>query len=371
MSGLRVACVCGQSGAVSGLAPVLQKGRRGGWHIRVLSYGEAIAAFRHENISVELCEQSFSENDAILWLKEAAPEVVLLGTDAARHVEKRVVRAAKALGIPSVMYVDFWSNYSSRFEDDKGRTVPDVVAVLDAEMETRLQTCGIDRGKLHITGSPALEKASLIADIDPTKVCSLRIAAGLPKECVCVLFVSSPSYINYVSGSVSEDRHNSVLNPIMELASALDSCKELWNRKVYLVVRPHPREDVSAFNEIRFGNIRILVEKEGTGLDWIAHSDLVVGLDTMLLVEAMMARRPVLCLAYSRPLIPAVSNIAKSMGVLVCEKENLLSAMSQMFSADSTGLVDNTSIQQILFSGATQRMIALVTEITERYKQRK
>lgn len=372
MSGLRVACVCGQSGAVSGLAPVLQEGGRGGWNIRVLAYGEAVGAFQHENVSMEMCEQSFGEKDAIRWLKEATPEVVLLGTDASRHVEKRVVRAAKELGIPSIMYVDFWSNYAARFEDNHGLNIPDALAVLDAEMASSMELFGIERERLHIIGSPALERASLLADLGSDKIHSLRTAADIPSDCVCVLFVSSPgSSMYHANNSTGTFSNDSLLNSIQELACALECCKELGNRKVYLVVRPHPREEISELTGICCGDVRIRVEKEGTGLDWVSLSDLVVGLDTMLLVEAMMARRPVLCLAYVRSLIPAVSSMAKSRDSLVNAKEELPSAIERVFSPESKEPGDNVTRQQTFSHGATKHMIELVTQCAEKFQQRR
>lgn len=364
MSNLRVACVFGQSGAASGLLPVLKEGGNEGWWIKTQAYGEATGTLQFEKLIFDSCDHTFGEDDAIRWLSNSDADIVLLGSDATRHVEKRVTRAAKALGIPSIMFVDFWSNYSARFEDEKGRSVPDAVAVLDEKMASSLERIAIARERLYVTGSPALEQALPYADLDPAQIRKLRIASDVSPDSVCVLFVSTPTDLSDYGNNLIDARPHSLLPALQDLANALGRCERLTNRTIQLIIRPHPRENASSFSAINFGRVKVRVETIRTGLDWVALSDLVVGLDTILLIEAMMARRPVLCLSYVRPLIPEVQSWAESSGGLVVAQEELATAVTSMFSAKpKVSQFEHRSYLESIAKGATKNIVSLVNQI--------
>jgi hypothetical protein len=58
-------------------------------------------------------------------------------------------------------------------------------------------------------------------------------------------------------------------------------------KPISLIVRPHPREAGDAFGGLRADGVRVSVSREENGADVAMSSDLVVGMTSMLLVEAL------------------------------------------------------------------------------------
>jgi hypothetical protein len=357
---LRVACVCGQYGAAIGLAPVIRKGiDLHGWKATVLTYGEAAAAFQAEGIPTSSCDNNFSVTDATDSLSRIAPGVILLGSDASRHVEKIFIRAAASLQIFTIMFVDFWSNYKARFADQEGSVEPDIVAVVDACMAADVKGAGIPSDRVRIVGSPSLEReVRIVEDYGAGTRNAMRIARNIATNTACVLFLSSPtSELDYGDLPHLESRKHSLWTFLDGLAKDLSDISRQIKREIYLMVRPHPREGVSSFKDIDSRIIQVDVSADLSPLAALCIADLVIGLDTMMLLEALLSNKAVLSLDYVRPLNGVVRALIDSTGGLVLSKEELPFAIRRCLDDDHP--VQLTPIQD-LARGATDSMVDLV-----------
>lgn len=360
MNRLRVACVCGQYGAAVGLAQVIRKGiDLHGWTAIVLTYGEAAAVFQAEGIPTLSCDNNLSVADAIKSLSWISPGVILLGSDVSRHVEKIFVRAAASLHIFTIMFVDFWSNYKERFTDQEGSVEPDIVAVVDDCMAVEVKGAGISFDRIRVIGSPALERDIRIAeDCDAVNRNDLRTAQNIQKNTTCVVFLSSPtSAFDYGDLPLLENRKHSLWAILDGLVEDLSDISMQLKRKIYLMVRPHPREAPSSFRNIDPRKIQVGVSAELPPLDVLCMADLVIGLDTMMLLEALLANKVVLSLDYARPLNGVVRALIAATGGLVLSREELPSAIRKNIANEHS--VQLTPIQNFA-RGATDRMVDLV-----------
>ena len=101
----------------------------------------------------------------------------------------------KERGIPTLSIVDFWSNYTERFD-----TLPDKIAIIDEQMRQEMLAEGFPDDKLVITGQPAFdclaEKRKRFDESDSWKH-PLRYAArrsyGLHPYEKLVIFMSQPN----------------------------------------------------------------------------------------------------------------------------------------------------------------------------------
>jgi predicted glycosyltransferase len=86
---------------------------------------------------------------------------------------------------------------------------------------------------------------------------------------------SNPRFLGYTEKTV-----------ITYLVSALNEISRDCKKDITLIIRIHPRETPDEFNKIRSDDIRILVSATGDPRDIVMASDLVIGMNTELLVEA-------------------------------------------------------------------------------------
>lgn len=322
----RIVAVCGQRGSAANLAPVVRRGRdAAGWEVKVFAYGEAGPAFRGAGLGYEAVEPNLTVGDAATLLSGWGAAAVLGGTDAWRHVEKRFVRAAARLRLPAVLFVDYWANYAQRFIDEDGvLCVPDRVAVLDSEMRDGVCRLGIPRENVAVTGAPALEHAArAIRSRIGSEAGRLRMSAGIGPGDTCVLFVSLP-FSDLDCGPLAGGAHrHSLLPTIADVIACLALHSRRAGSKCHLLIRPHPREDASAFSNIVAEGVNVRINTDDDPSAWIAAADLVVGLDSMLMLEAAQAGRPVLCLAFVRELNPTMLRLLAKAGAVVRRPEDL------------------------------------------------
>lgn len=360
MNCLRIVCVCGQSGAAAALLPVLRMGvNKYGWVASVKTYGEASSVFVNSGFTVETCGAEFSEAASIDWLNSFCPDVVLVGSDAGRHVEKHVIRAAARIDVPSIMFVDFWSNYTARFIDKKGAVLPDAVAVLDTKMAEDLITQGIPGEHIYVTGSPALGQAVIeLETYDEIQRVRLRRQVGVEEEEICVLFISTPgTKEDYGDEPLLSGQPHSLFTIVEDVIESLTHSVLLDKKKIHLFIRPHPRESVSSFKGLMSEHLRVSTSRESRTFDALIIADLVIGLDSVLLIEALMAGQKILCLDYVRSLNESVRLLADSTNVLVKTPDLLLTMMEHCL---TSGKNDLSQSQYALVNGATERLVKLV-----------
>lgn len=106
------------------------------------------------DISLESMERLF---------KEEKPALILTGTAAQEGkrndiIEHTAVRAARALGIPSVSVLDMWSSYDTRWSDERTDRpfdcLPDHIAVMDELAKQEMVAAGIPENIIVPTGNP-------------------------------------------------------------------------------------------------------------------------------------------------------------------------------------------------------------------------
>ncbi|MFH0780868.1 MAG: hypothetical protein V2B20_02805 [Pseudomonadota bacterium] len=365
MSGSTIACICGQSGSAMGLVPVIRSVvDLHGWESSVLTYGEATAVFKSEGIRATACSNiGLSVSEASSWLKEQNPLVILLGSDASRHVEKSFIRAAAGLRIPTIMYIDYWSNYERRFTDLVGMAVPDRVAVIDECMATDIMAVGVSSARICIVGSPALENVSkAVASVDSLHRKNMRIANNVSDDSICILFLSSPdSELDFGDKPLLEKRQHSLFAVLNDVAKILADIGRSISSKIHLIVRPHPREATSSFQEVDAGGIQFTVSSQSTSFEALCIADLVVGLDTIMLIEAILAKKVVISIGYVRPLNKAIKSLMALNGAFVSSRSELSAVLTRYLTGERCA---QDTINMSLADKAIHQMVELVLELS-------
>ena len=249
-------------------------------------------------------EDADAISDAGAMLDATAPRMLVAGTSENQDAfGLALLQAARAAGLPSVGALDSPINAGFRF---RGRScspltyAPDCLLVPDEQTRAAMAGVGFDDGRMVVCGHPHHDHVRSARErLDrsrrfPRRAALLPGAAPAQKVVVFLTEISSgPDPTLFVrdehytlTGREGSDRRTDIV-----LETLLDGIAAISPRP-YVVLRLHPKnrpEDFAAYgDEIDF------MSAGGSPLELIAVSDLVVGMTTVLMVEAALLGRPTL-----------------------------------------------------------------------------
>lgn len=266
-------------------------------NITLLGARTTVPIFVELGLDVHLCSEQILKDDEIKRLiAETRANLILVGATRFFSLDRRLVQAAKMLKVTSVVILDEWYYYANRFLDSKGEMtcLPDIICCQDQLALSEAVDEGVPEAQLKVTGSPALSalwnKRELFEKMTPPEPECLR-GLVMPR----ILFLSETHAADY-----GEDEHGGLLGPFLgytEETVALDLLRALHelNETCSVVEKLHPAADPSY--------VRSIPEFYGSKVTWksivhgplhelIWHSDLVIGMRSMALVEAALLGKP-------------------------------------------------------------------------------
>jgi hypothetical protein len=214
---------------------------------------------------------ALNPDEALNALAAFRPDVIITGTSMGPDtIDKRIVAAAEKLDIPTIAFVDFWSNYLERFtHTDGSRIFPDLIATIDAAAKAEMIVAGIPEGRIEITGI-----------LRPVQRLPLRPAnpAG-----TTILFISQALAEVYGGDAVCRTRFGYTQHDAFNLlAAALPAFEASLGHKVELNLRHHPKEKAWT-PDAPHKTVNHL-----TAEDCLGRSDIVTGMTGSLLIDALL-----------------------------------------------------------------------------------
>ncbi|MEE2959297.1 MAG: hypothetical protein VYA34_01025 [Myxococcota bacterium] len=102
---------------------------------------------------------NMDEAQAQTILTAHQPSMLLTATSWGTHCETIFRNVAADLGLPSVVVIDFWSNYGLRFAGAKCplQELPDTICVMDSDCQQAMVAHGFCAENLRVTGQPFLD----------------------------------------------------------------------------------------------------------------------------------------------------------------------------------------------------------------------
>jgi len=247
------------------------------------------------------------------------PAGLVVGTTGGMSLERTLTRMAREVGVPSVAVLDEWYNYAVRFRSPDGSwNLPTRIAAMNAMAVDEAVLEGLPRNRLFCSGSVWLsELARQTSAFRPELEAAIGTAAlsesmpGAGAESPASLQVTFISE-NFTSETeeipgMPYDEHG-VLRDVIAALDALDSPVRLINK-----VHPSRHDDPDTAS----GSDTVHVETHARGslLDFMAASDLCIGMKSMGLLEASMMGKPVL--SYQPGMTPE-ANIGTAVRLGVC-----------------------------------------------------
>lgn len=204
---------------------------------------------------------------------------VLTGTSWGPTVDKAATLAGRARGLPTASVVEHWDLYRERFSrvEDGRIAVPDAylpgsVWLPDARAAREAAEAGLPAGRLRAVGQPHLEAQSAL----------LREGPPVPRT-RDVVFVSERVAGDFHRGFTEHDALDA-------LTAALDFGRHR------LVIKLHPQEEDGKYAGLAARGVEARVVRQCDMRALLLGAHRVVGMFSMLLLEAALVRRDVISL---------------------------------------------------------------------------
>lgn len=242
--------------------------------------GMARAAWKEQ---AQVSGERFEELAAALNAARS-PSLLITGTSAEPLDDAKAWAWGKSKSIPTLAFVDSWVNLKARFTDTTGAwlgDLPDHILVIDEASKRHLAAAGMAPERIHVVGTPVLDA-----------VVAKRTPPPDQAEGLTLLFASQP--LRGRGFPEAWDEHHA-----LDMLLAALSEVEL-PAPIHLILRRHPAEDVGVFERrpkrLMGGRVTLSVDTRQDRLDAISGAHLVLGIVSMLLVEAQWLGRPALSL---------------------------------------------------------------------------
>lgn len=208
---------------------------------------------------------------------------VLTGTSWGKTLDKAVIVAARKAGLPTASVIEHWSLYRERFSTVKDGCIiepdiymPDRIWVVDGQAATAGTNAGLPPAKLVEVGQPYLERRrQQLQSIRPADI---------------------GDSVVFVSERLRDDfRKGSPLYPGFDEFEAVALMADAAHAAgLKLIVKLHPQEDVTKFDTLLAGKPGVTVLRDADVEALICGAGKVVGMLSMLLLEAALIRGDVI-----------------------------------------------------------------------------
>ena len=208
---------------------------------------------------------------------------IVTGTSWGPSIDKALALAARERGIPCAAIVEHWDLYMERFSvvkdgliQDRGRFIPDRVWVNDEIARREACSAGVPALRVEIVGQPHLER-------------QLRLLRERRRRAANggVIFVSERVRDDYPEGTPLY-RGFDEFKALDQLIDSIDLSA------TKLTIKLHPQESEGKFDGLIRGRGDIKIVKEADNLQLIADAERLVGMFSMLLLEAALVRNDVI-----------------------------------------------------------------------------
>lgn len=284
---MKVAFYARQVGTAAAFAPVLRSLKTPTTEMLLLSSAAAADALGEPGLVHSV--SAFEDARALLCAQ--GPDVVVTGTSEMVEDDAEYWAWARQRGVPSIAFVDQWVNYGPRFSPSGSGRVevePDIIAVVDARAESRMLEAGATPGRLVVVGSPALD--DLRSRNDPAAESLRAKLLGEHRATRVALLATEP-----LPGSPDELRATHGFTDLECLGAALSvlSAQAVSARhRIVAVLRAHPRDTPARLSILRepLDGVTILMRSDPKRAALLS-ADVVLGMRSMLLIEAAFAGR--------------------------------------------------------------------------------
>jgi hypothetical protein len=343
----KILVVCHDIGGAQAVFPVIQRLKiEPDTHVDVVAGHFAHKLF--DRFSPEIADADWSEQEIDQFLERTRPQLFLTSTSWKSSLEQGFRNRAHLLGVPSVVLIDFWSNYrlrwqyaAYRYEESK-----DHVCVMDRRTARAMQKEGYPTENIHVTGQPHLEKCLR------QRIREASRSGEMKRKRVLLLS-------NALSALGLEDDPTA---PIRVICKALAEWYARTNTPIVLSIRQHPHEKtdpdfLTKAQGIAPQGVTIrLADRTKPIRGQIQSNDVILGYVTMALFEARcLGKRAIAVELANYP--PELAFAMKEAGIILASSkpDSIVSCLMRREA--------HNHVSRLTYQGATSAVVKLCLKL--------
>ena len=350
-------------GAANYLAPLPLALRLAGHEVQLYATGPAVDYLTSNSVDFE----HYAHN---LPMGDGEPALLIVGTSENRSTPAfENILVAKKLGITTVGVVDHFANASYRFRgltDDPLAYAPNHILVPDNSTLQEFVRLGFPKQRIHLCGHPHYDEVrTRFAALERKGRQQIRKevlpVAGFDKQVMVFVaeisrgyeanaFKLAPDYTLRGTGEWN-DRTTIVME---ELLLGLKQTR----RDPYLVLRLHPKNKLADFG--RLAEEFDFLSEGGSPLPLVYAADQIVGMTSMLMLEAALMLRPTLAVLPRRTESNWLPTISAGITDFASTREELVKALAASL-PPSKKL--RPQVEALFPRNSTRHVVAVLTQI--------
>lgn len=245
----------------------------------------------------DLPYEDWAESRLLAAIEDGKAALLVTGTtDTDDRTDVALWAAARAAGTPSLAFLDHYATSALRFLNDDGALVlPDCVHAPYAEQREALLAIGFAPDQIVL--GEDLHLADLLSDAaaPADEVAAVRASWGVEAGGSAVLFVSECAReVNAANDRLPYDEVDMAHRLVAHLEGGWPIASALaLPGPVHLVIRPHPKDVPGKYANL-VGRLegRLAIDGDTTLRTALHAADLVIGMESAVLHEAMHCGRP-------------------------------------------------------------------------------
>jgi hypothetical protein len=288
----------GANAVIQLIDPLLEKG----YDVEVYGKDAAISVYKkfynlYKDISKEL--DNINLETICTFIKRIAPDFIITGTSSDDFTERYIWTVSETMGIPAFAVLDQWINYSLRFKNTSciGEFyLPTKIFIMDEYAQNEMCKEGIDKDRIVVTGQPFFEyvrKNKFKFDSGQIEKFKEEIVGS--KNTLLFVFVSQPISTLCLLNEMEEDYWGYTEKDIfLKVIRCLEKICNGSDKNIMLVIRMHPKDKIDNYADIinkNCTNVRCIFDNEFDSNLLLMASDLIIGMYSMLLLEAAILDR--------------------------------------------------------------------------------
>ena len=259
----------------------------------------ALDMLRREGLQVDRFDDEFRGNKLGDVLRERNIGRIVTGTsDIDETGDLELWLAAAKEGLLSLCLLDRADESAARFKKRAVRPIfPNFIAVADEAMRDEAKAHGLPPERLLVVGNLRLSHiVSAMQRLNPDAREIARREWGATEKCFCVLFASECGREAKSAGRPQNFDEIAALECLLEWSESDRFRVDVSaGHQPRIIVRPHPRDQVSKYDAWISDRVALDGADHSAARSLVA-ADLVVGLESSLLEEALWLGTPALCL---------------------------------------------------------------------------
>lgn len=341
-----------------------------GWSVKILASGHAREHLLRLGVHFETVQHLANASQILATIK---PRVLIVGTASNPNtLGLALVAEARSPRIESIGVVDAAMNPDHRFRGQTEKSLayaPDWLLVVDKSTKSDYIALGYPAERVIVCGHPHYDYIRTVRmklENEGQNTLRQRVLPGVPKERKVIVFATdcSARLSRPQTGSLADytlvGRKTSKGRTEIVLEEFLDAV-ELVRPRPYLVLRLHPK-DISG-DYTRYLDEFDLVSSGDSPFESIYAADLIVGLTTMLILEAALLGKLTLSVVPRAVETDWLPTVRAGVTPCVTTRRQLRTALVDLLYDSSR--MQCINVDDVIPTGSMQRVVDFIERLLE------